>query len=96
MTDLPNLDELRPHIDRIDADLYALLAERFRVTHQVGVYKAAHNIPPIDPAREEVQFARVARLATENGLDPDFAKKVLRLIIDEVVKNHEILAQKQG
>jgi chorismate mutase len=86
------LRELRGSIDNLDAALVHLLAERFKCTQQVGELKAAHNLPPADPAREADQIARLRRLATEAKLDPAFAEKFLTFIIDEVVRHHRAIA----
>ena len=48
------LIEARKTIDNIDAALIHILAERFRCTQKVGVIKAVHELPPADPAREQV------------------------------------------
>lgn len=83
------LREHRESIDRLDAILVATLAERFKHTQAVGRLKAAHGLPPSDPAREAAQVARLSRLASEADLDPEFARKVLAFIIQEVIKHHE-------
>jgi len=59
----PELLRLRDSIDNIDAALVHLLAERFKCTQAVGEYKAKHGLPPADPAREQVQIARLRSLA---------------------------------
>ncbi|GMG85474.1 chorismate mutase [Paralimibaculum aggregatum] len=82
------LAELRHSIDNLDAVLVHTLAERFRCTQAVGRLKASHALPPADPAREARQIERLERLAAESGLDPDFAKKFLRFVIDEVIRHH--------
>ena len=83
------LKEHRESIDRLDAILVFTLAERFKHTQAVGVLKAQHDLPPSDPAREEKQIARLQDLATQADLDPEFAKKFLAFIIQEVIKHHE-------
>jgi chorismate mutase len=79
----------RESIDRLDAILVYTLAERFKHTQAVGRLKAAHALPPSDPAREAAQIARLEQLAREADLDPEFAKKFLTFIIAEVIRHHE-------
>jgi chorismate mutase len=83
------LREHRESIDRLDAILVFTLAERFKHTQGVGALKAAHGLPPSDPAREAEQIARLERLAAEADLDPAFAKKFLTFVISEVIRHHE-------
>ena len=83
------LKRYRESIDNIDAALVFLLAERFKITQEVGRYKAEAKLPPADPGREEEQIARLRTLAHSAHLDPDFSEKFLRFIIDEVIRHHE-------
>ena len=83
------LKEHRASIDRLDAILVYTLGERFKHTQAVGKLKAEHALPPSDPAREEKQIARLTALATEADLDPEFAKKFLNFIIQEVIQHHK-------
>lgn len=83
------LAEHRESIDRLDAILVYTLAERFQHTQNVGRLKALHDLPPSDPSRESDQIARLEMLAEDAGLDPEFARKFLAFIIQEVIRNHE-------
>jgi chorismate mutase len=85
------LARLRDSIDNIDAALIYIIAERFKVTQQVGLLKAAHAMPPADPAREAAQVKRLRELAANARLDADFAEKLLAFIIKEVIRHHEAL-----
>ena len=87
------LDQYRQSIDNIDAALVFLLAERFKITKQVGAYKAQAGLPPADPHREDEQLARLRDLAESANLDPDFSAKFQRFIFDEVIRHHERIAE---
>ena len=82
------LNEYRSSIDNIDAALIYLLAERFRITHQVGVFKAENGVPPEDKEREAAQVKRMRQLAEDAGIDPVFSEIFLRFIIDDVIRHH--------
>jgi chorismate mutase len=79
----------RDSIDRLDAILVYTLGERFKHTQAVGRLKAEHGLPPADPAREAKQIERLEWLAKEADLDPEFAKKFLAFIIQEVIQHHK-------
>jgi len=83
------LKEHRESIDRLDAILVYTLGERFKHTQAVGRLKAEHDLPPSDPDREARQIARLEDLARRADLDPEFAKKFLAFIIQEVIRHHE-------
>lgn len=88
------LQRFRSSIDNIDAALILLLAERFKITEDVGEYKAQQGLPPADPEREEQQIARLRQLASSANLDPGFSEAFLRLVIDEVIRRHERTADR--
>lgn len=86
-----DLARWRGSIDNIDAALVALLAERFKITREVGRWKAENSVAAVDPERERRQVERLRALAADAGLDPDFLERFLRIIIDEVVEHHRQL-----
>lgn len=83
------LAEFRASIDNLDAALIYLVSERFRLTQKVGEFKRDHALPPADPEREAVQIGRLRELAASSQLDPDFAERLIRFIIEEVIRNHQ-------
>ena len=83
------LADLRKSIDNLDAVLVHTLAEGFRCTQVGGRLKAEHALPPADPARESAQIERLEAMCAESGLDPEFARKFMRFIVDEVIHHHQ-------
>jgi chorismate mutase len=83
------LKDHRNSIDRLDAILVYTLGERFKHTQAVGKLKAEYDLPPSDPDREARQIKRLEALAAEADLDPEFAKKFLNFIIQEVIQHHK-------
>lgn len=79
----------RAAIDDIDTQIVGLLAQRFAITRQVGLHKKEQQLPLIDAAREARQMAHIAELARTAGLNPNLAQAILRLVIDETVRNHQ-------
>ena len=94
MTDTENsklmmrLANHRDSIDRLDAILIYTLGERFNHTQAIGRLKADHGLPAADPDREAKQVTRLQHLAKSAGVDPNFAKKIINFIIEEVIRHH--------
>lgn len=78
----------RQQIDEIDAQLVKLLADRFKITQKVGEFKKLNNLEPVDPAREKMQLERLESLAKSQNLNPKLVTDIIRLVINDVVKNH--------
>ena len=82
------LKDHRESIDRLDAILVYTLGERFKHTQAVGALKAEYDLPPSDPTREAAQIERLEDLSKRANLDPEFARKFLNFIIQEVIQHH--------
>ena len=83
------LAEHRRSVDKLDAILVYTLGERFKQTEKIGILKAEAKIQATDHDRELVQVERLRKLSEDANLDADFAEKLLKFIISEVVKNHD-------
>ena len=72
---------MRAQIDRIDAQIVALIGERAGYARQAERFKAtAADVRA--PARVEQVVARVRRLAAEHGAEPDLVERVYRTMIE--------------
>lgn len=89
------LQDLREQIDRIDQEIIALLSERFKITEEVGIYKAEHALPVQDINREAEQFGKIAELSMSRGLRPEYAVGVYRCIIDLVISRHREIKEER-
>ena len=87
-TEQIGLKELRQQIDQLDQMWLLILARRFQVTRLVGQIKKNSTLPSIDPNREKKQMAQITAIAKKANVDPELVQKILRLIIDSVVKEH--------
>jgi chorismate mutase len=76
------LVQCREDIDRVDAVLVALLAERARLALQAGQMKVAAGQPVVAPAREAAVLERVKQLAAP-PLGPDAVARIFEQIITE-------------
>ncbi|RTK94567.1 chorismate mutase [Candidatus Saccharibacteria bacterium] len=87
------LSDLRGEIDKLDEQLMQVLGKRFAVTKKVGIYKRDNNVVSQDHGREARQMERISELAKQNGVSPEYAKRLLRMTIDEVIANHKALRE---
>ena len=85
----------RAKIDVLDAQIVALLGQRFDVIREVAALKAEHGIQPILPERieEVVQHARAK--AEKAGVDPRLVEQIYRIIIDTACKEEEAYSRAQ-
>jgi chorismate mutase len=90
------LNELRSQIDRIDQELVALLARRFRITGSVGALKARSRIASSTPARENEVLERVEALASESGVPAGLTTSIFKEIIAQVVRDHDRIRTTRG
>jgi len=77
---------LRQQIDDCDHELLAVLARRMSVSREIGLFKKAHNLRVVQPARyQEVMRARMAE-AAQLGLTEDFTQLIMQAIHEESVR----------
>ena len=85
----------RAKIDALDAQIVALLGERFGVIRDVAKLKAEHGIAPILPERVEQVVQHAREKAEKAGLDPKLAEQIYRIIIDTACKEEAEYARAQ-
>ena len=85
------LAPLRAEIDALDDRIIALLAERMAVAHQVAAIKRDHGIAVVIPERVTAVLDRNAATGAAAGLDPDYLRRLYRIIIDETCRVEQTL-----
>lgn len=75
-----SIDELRARIDLIDNELLELLANRMRISDEIGHYKKANNITILQPGRWDTILGKVFTKGEEKELDNEFLEKVFKAI----------------
>ena len=88
-TTTENLNELRREIDKLDNELLELLARRMSVSHDIGKYKKAHQMPVLQAQRYEEILERRARQAVELGMDREFMRTVMQAIHEESIRQQQ-------
>jgi isochorismate pyruvate lyase len=85
----------RAKIDTLDAQIVALLGERFGVIRDVAKLKAEHGIAPILPDRIEEVVSHARARAEKAGVDPKLVEQIYRIIIDTACKEEEEYSRAQ-
>ena len=84
-----SLEELRSRLTAIDRELLALVAERQRLSREVARVKRATGYPTRDYEREREVILGARSAASEQGIPPDLAEKILRLLIRSSLTTQE-------
>ncbi|KGJ11334.1 chorismate mutase [Paracoccus versutus] len=83
------MPELRARIDALDARLVALLAERSALIDEAARIKLRENLPARIDSRVEEVAANARRLALRQGLDPDLAERLWRVMMEHFIAQED-------
>jgi chorismate mutase len=90
-----SLAELRRQIDGIDESLLEILANRMRVSREIGVYKKEHNMPILQTPRYVEILEDRAKAGAAMDLSTDFVEKILKEIHEESIRQQVIVMNKK-
>jgi chorismate mutase/prephenate dehydratase len=76
-----SLEDLRHGVDDVDARLVRLLAERLKLSSEIGAEKVRLGKCLTDASREAVVMERIRKLAAEEGIDAGAVESIYRRII---------------
>ena len=92
--DCVTMAEIRAEIDRVDAELVALFAERVSYIDRAAVIKTGVGLPARIDDRVEDVVAKVRGHAVAHGLPPDKLEKLWRKLIDWSIEREETVLNK--
>lgn len=94
-----DLEQLREQLSAVDRRILELVAERQRLSGEIGAQKRATGKPTRDFGREKLVLDRGRALAADLGLSPAVAEALLSLLIRSSLANQEqarVRAEGQG
>lgn len=95
ITPCASLDEVRHHIDRIDRQLVALIAERGGyVAQAAGFKRSADEVAA--PQRVAQVLDKVRALAQQQGASPEVVTAVWQAMIEAFIREEHAQWQVQG
>ena len=90
------LDELRGRIDRLDSEIYKLLAERMNAAEQIGRIKRDNNVMILQSARWNDIVENVLALSSKLGLSEEFLHTLLDAIhIESINRQNRVMREKK-
>ena len=82
------LEKLRIEVDKSNKKIIEEISNRFLITRKIGEIKASQNIVSFDKNREDIVLENVGELARNNNLNEDMIKEIFKIIMKEVVLEH--------
>jgi chorismate mutase/prephenate dehydrogenase len=86
---MPTLDELRSHLDEIDAKLIELIADRQRTSRDIARVKRATGHATRDYGREREVILGARASAEAAGVPPQLAEELMRMLIRSSLTTQE-------
>lgn len=86
-----NLEELRIEIDKCNNEIIGAIKKRFYVTREIGKIKKDSNLSSYDKNREDKVINNVRLLAKSSNLNEDMVENIFRIIMKQVIEEHEEL-----
>ena len=86
-----NLEELRIEIDKCNNEIIEVVKKRFYFTREIGKIKKENNLSSYDKNREDKVINNVRLLAKNSDLSEDMVENIFKIIMEQVIKEHEEL-----
>ncbi len=87
--DIHNMNDLRIQIDALDREIITALAKRQSYIDRAAQIKPAAGLPARIEARVDEVINNVAQVAQKTGFDPELARRMWAMMIDEMIAREE-------
>ncbi len=84
-----DLRRMREQLDVIDTEMLRLLAQRMKISRDIGAIKRTHNMPIFQPQRWQQVLEHQMQAAREVGLDEEFVRELTEKIHGESLRQQE-------
>ncbi|MCC7574024.1 chorismate mutase [Candidatus Woesearchaeota archaeon] len=78
---MKTLTQLRKEIDKTDKEIIKQIRKRNKIVLEIGKIKKIKKLNIEDKNREKQQKQKIEELAKKNEINPEFLKKMFKLII---------------
>ena len=82
---------LRCRIDQIDEQLLELLAQRMKISSEIGMYKKENAMPALQSNRYGEVLRQRSQLGEQMDLNPEFVREILKDIHEESVRQQMLV-----
>lgn len=76
-----SLEDLRKKVDKTDAKIIRLIAERIRISEEIGKEKKRQGRQIVDTERERKVLENVRKMARDEKISPEDIESIYRQII---------------
>jgi len=88
-----SLDMLRKNIEDTDMAILNLLRRRLELAKEVGIFKIENGERVRNQVVEEIVINRFRDYASKNGMNPDYAEEICRILMKESIELQESLSK---
>lgn len=80
------MDKIRSQIQKIDKKMIMLIAERMKLSRELGEMKKELGLPVRDSEREKILFEIWEEIAKKENLNPELIDRLWSIILEESIR----------
>ncbi len=80
------MDKIRSQIQQIDEKMIKLIAERMKLSRELGEMKKELGLPVRDSEREKILFEIWEEIAKKENVNPELIDRLWSIILEESIR----------